>query len=309
MTTPLARFSRRRSSADEAQDRSIVSPLDRSRPGVRLALGILAFALVGSLIVVSGGPLLWLAKSAISSTQDIVRDPFGWFPSGVQWVNLVDAWTKARFGDYLLNTAWVAVGSWIAGLVVALTGGYVLSVLRPRFARVLSAAVLATLFVPGVISLIPLYLTVLDMPLLGLNLINTYWAVWLPAAASAFNVLLVTRFFDSLPRDIFDAARIDGAGPFTVFWHIVLPLSKPIIATVSLLTTIAAWKEFLWPLLVLTSPDLQPLSVALYQVVELLPLDLQVAGMLISVVVPIALFLIFQRQFLRGVGQSGALKG
>jgi multiple sugar transport system permease protein len=307
MTLPLTR--RRRETTSEPEERSNISPLDRRRAGVRVGLWLLAAALIAILLLISAGPLLWLAKAAVSTTQDILRDPFAWWPSGIQWQNLSDAWTKIQIGPYMLNTLWIALGSWIVGLVVAVTGAYGISILRPRYAKVINAGVLATLFIPDVVSLVALFLTILDMPILNVSLLNTFWAVWLPAGASAFNVLLVTRFFDSLPRDIFEAARVDGAGVFRVLWSIVLPMSRPIIGVVSLLSIISAWKGFLWPLLVLPSPDLRPLSVGLYYVDASAEVSLLMAGMFISVIIPIALFLLFQRQFLRSAGQAGAIKG
>ncbi|MEV5070712.1 carbohydrate ABC transporter permease [Microbacterium sp. LMI12-1-1.1] len=294
---------------EDTDDRTNVSALDRSRRSVRLTTRILAVVLIACLIVVSFGPLLWLFKAALSTSQDILKYPFEWWPSGIQWQNLPDAWSQIRIGQYLLNTVWMAAGCWFFGLLVALTGGYGISILKPRYAKVVNAGVLATLFIPGVVSLISLYVTILDVPLIGVNLVNTYWAVWLPTAASAFNVLLVARFFDRLPRDVFEAAKIDGAGVFRVFWSIVLPMSRPVIGVVSLLTIVGSWKEFLWPLLVLPSPDLQPLSVGLYRVSDTAPTSLLMAGMFISVIIPIALFLMFQRQFLRSAGQAGAIKG
>ncbi|GAA5196433.1 carbohydrate ABC transporter permease [Microbacterium jejuense] len=305
---PQRRRTRRRK-AVESQDRTNISELDRKSKRMRVGLLILNIVLVAVLLVISAGPLLWLAKAAVSTTQDILREPFAWWPSGIQWHNLVDAWVKIDIGKYLLNTVWLAAGVWFFGMMVALTGAYGISILRPSYAKVVNAGVLATLFIPGVVSLIAQYVTVLDMPLLHWNLINTFWAVWLPAAASAFNVLLITRFFDSLPKDVFEAAKIDGAGPFQVFWRIVLPMSKPIIGVTSLITIIGAWKEFLWPLLVLPSPDLQPLSVGLYKVTASADLALLMAGMFISVILPIVLFLIFQKQFLKSAGQAGAIKG
>ncbi|MCD2498541.1 carbohydrate ABC transporter permease [Microbacterium nymphoidis] len=300
---------RRRRRAEEPQDRTNISDLERQRTRVRVGLWILNAVLIVFLLVISAGPLLWLAKAALSTSQDILREPFGWWPSGIQWQNLADAWVKINIGQYLWNTVLVAVGVWFFGMLVALTGGYGISILRPRYAKVINALVLATLFIPGVVSLIAQYVTVLDMPLLHWNLINTFWAVWLPGAASAFNVLLVTRFFDALPKDVFEAAKIDGAGPFQIFWRIVLPMSKPIIGVTSLITVIGAWKEFLWPLLVLPSPALQPLSVGLYRVTASAEQSLLMAGMFISVVLPVVLFLIFQKQFLRSAGQAGAIKG
>lgn len=300
---------RRRRGTQESQDRTNVSELDRRSRRVRVGLGTLNVILIALLVIISAGPLLWLAKAALSTSQDILRDPFAWWPSGIQWHNLVDAWFKIDIGKYLINTVFLAAGVWFFGMLVALTGAYGLSILKPRYAKVINGAVLATLFIPGIVSLIAQYVTVLDMPLLHWNLINTFWAVWLPGAANAFNVLLVSRFFDSLPKDVFEAAKIDGAGPFQIFWRIVLPMSKPIIGVTSLITIIGAWKEFLWPLLVLPKPDLQPLSVGLYKVTASAEMSLLMAGMFISVVLPIALFLIFQKQFLKSAGQAGAIKG
>ena len=113
---------------------------------------------------------------------------------------------------------------------------------------------LATLFIPGIVLLVPLYLTIVHPPIIGGSLLNNYLAVWLPMAANAFNILLVKRFFDNLPREIFEAAKTDGAGPFRLFWSIVLPMSKPILGVVSVFAIIAAWKDYLWPKLVLPDP-------------------------------------------------------
>ena len=137
-----------------------------------------------------------------------------------------------------------------------------LSVLRPKYAPILNGAVLATLFIPSVVLLVPLYLTIVR-PVIGTSLLNNYLAVWLPAAANAFNILLVKRFFDNLPREVFEAARTDGAGPFRVFWSIVLPMSRPILGVVSVFAIIASLKDYLWPSLVLPDPAVQPLGVRL----------------------------------------------
>jgi multiple sugar transport system permease protein len=165
------------------------------------------------------------------------------------------------------------------------------------------------MFVPAIVLLVPLYLTILDPPLLGRSLINSFWAVWLPAGASAFNVLLVQRFFDSLPREVFEAARMDGAGPYRLFWSVVLPMSKPIIGVVSVFAVIAAWKDFLWPLLVLKDPAIQPLSVRLPSIEASTDLGVFLAALAISTLIPVGLFLVFQRMFLQGAGLGGAVKG
>lgn len=289
-------------------NRGILSGHDLSRPLLRIGLRALQVVILVLLAVACLGPVLWLAKAAVSSTQDILREPFALWPSGIQWQNLPDAWSRIQTATYLLNTIWIAAGSTVMAIVVATTGGYVLSILRPRYSRAITGAVLATLFIPGVVYLVPLYLTILNVPIVDISLVNSFWALWLPAGASSFNVLLVKRFMDRLPRELIDAARVDGAGPLRVFWNIVLPLIRPIISVLALLTFIGGWKEFLWPLLVLPEPAKQPLSVALPRLAYRSEESLLMAALFISIVIPVLIFIIFQRQFLRAASQAGALR-
>lgn len=300
---------RRRDPSDSGGDRGILSGHDRRKRGVRVSMAGVHVVLFVGLVVAGLGPLLWLAKAAVTPTQDTLSHPFELWPNGIDWANLETAWNDIHIDQYFLNTIWVAAGSWFFQLLIATTAGYALSVLRPRYAPILNGLVLATLFVPAVVLLVPLYLTVLHPPLIDTSLLNTYWAVWLPAAANAFNILLVKRFFDGLPREVFEAARTDGAGPFRVFWSIVLPMSKPILGVVSVFAVIAAWKDFLWPLLVLPDPAVQPLSVRLPAVQSQTELDVFLAALAISTLIPIVLFLVFQRLFLSGAGLGGAVKG
>ncbi|UFS60838.1 carbohydrate ABC transporter permease [Subtercola endophyticus] len=304
---PLSRRAERRN--ELASSRSIISAADRRSPRVRIVVIVFGVLVLGGLVVISVGPLFWLFKAATSTTTETLAQPLGLWPSSLHWENFAEAFNRIHFGGYLLNTLWVCLGTWFFSLIVATTGGYALAVLRPRYAKVIEAAVLATLFVPGVISLVSLYLTIVDIPLLGINLVNTFWAVWLPASANAFNVLLVQRFFAGIPGELYEAAELDGAGPIRVFWSIVLPLSKPIIGVVSLLSIVAAYKDFLWPLLVLPADSVRPLSVALPLLESGTDLSVFLAALFASIVIPVSVFLIFQRQFISAAGTSGALKG
>jgi multiple sugar transport system permease protein len=261
------------------------------------------------LIIVGLGPLLWLAKSAITPTVDTLQNPMAIFPHGVKWSTLSNAWNTVGIGVQFMNTLWIALGSWFIQLLVATTGGFALAILRPKYGKIINALVLGTLFVPAVVLLVPLYLTILHPPLVNQSLINTYWAVWLPAGANAFNILLVTRFFNNLPREIFEAAKTDGAGPFRLFWSVVLPMSKPILGVISVFAIINAWKDYLWPLLVLRDPGVQPLSVRLPTLQQAIQLDVYLAALAISTLIPVVLFLIFQGMFLRSAGLGGAVKG
>jgi len=302
---------RRRAGSLLAADRSIISSAERRQPGVRRTLRFVHVFLAGSLVLVGLGPLLWLAKSAVTPTQDTLQQPFRLWPNGIDWANLSQAWNDIHIDQYFFNTVVIAAGAWAFQLLIATTGAYTLSILKPRYAGLLNAMVLATLFIPAVVLLVPLYLTIVNPPLLGrdFSLLNNYLAVWLPMAANAFNIMLVKRFFDNLPRDVIEAARTDGAGPFRLFWSVVIPMSKPILGVVSVFAIIAAWKDFLWPMLVLPDPARQPLSVRLPAVASQTELDVFLAALAIATIIPVVMFLMFQRVFLRSAGLGGAVKG
>jgi multiple sugar transport system permease protein len=287
----------------------LVSSFDWRRPQVRWGLGALQALLFIALVVVGLGPLIWLAKSAITPTSDTIARPMSLFPHGTAWGNLREAWTGVEVSRYFWNTVVLAIGSWASQVIVATTAGFALSVLRPRYAKFLTGLVLTTLFVPAVVLLVPLYVEIVHPPLIHHSFIDSYWAVWLPAGASAFNVVLMKRFFDNLPREIFEAARVDGVGGFRLFFSIVLPMSRPILGVVSVFAVLASWRDFLWPLLVLTNPDGQPLSVRLPTIQAQTPLGIFLAALFIASLVPIIGFLIFQRSFMRGGGLGGAIKG
>jgi multiple sugar transport system permease protein len=303
--------SARRRAAREAnaQQQALLTANEWRRPGIRVGVGTAQAILFVLLIVIGLGPLLWLAKAAISPTTDTITQPMALFPHGFAFGNLREAWTGVEVDRYFLNTVILAFGSWASQIVVATTAGFALSVLRPRYARILTGLVLTTLFVPAVVLLVPLYIEIVHPPLIHHSFIDSYWAVWLPAGASAFNVVLVKRFFDNLPHEIFEAARVDGAGGFRLFSSIVLPMSRPVLGVVSVFAILASWKDFLWPLLVLTDPNEQPLSVRLPEIQAQTELGVFLAALFIASLVPIIGFLIFQRSFLRGGGLGGAIKG
>jgi multiple sugar transport system permease protein len=292
-----------------ARGGGLITTSDWHRPSVKWGLGGMQVLLLVGLVVFGLGPLLWLAKSAITPTNDTISHPMALFPHGIAWSNLSQAWTNVDVGRYFWNTIVIALGSWLVQIVVATTGGFALSVLRPRYGGFIMGLLYATLFVPVVVLLVPLYIEIVHPPLIHHSFIDSYWAIWLPAGASAFNVVLVKRFFDNLPREVFEAARIDGASPFRLFWSVALPMSRPILGVVSVFAVLASWKDFLWPLLVLTNPDKQPLSVRLPTIQSQTELGVFLAALFIACIVPIAAFLVFQRSFLRGSGLGGALKG
>jgi len=296
--------------SSEEKTGGLLSHNEWARRDLRWLFGSAQALLFVLLILIGLGPVVWLAKGAITPTIDTLRNPLALFPHGVAWSNLTEAWSQVHVGRYFWNTVVLAFGSWLCQIVVATTGAFVLSVLRPAWGKFIYWLLLGTLFVPAIVLVVPLYIEIVHPPLIRHSFVESYWAIWLPAGASAFNVVLMKRFFDNLPRELFEAAKIDGAGPARLFFSIVLPLSKPILGVVSIFAILAEWKNFLWPFLVLTnSPDRQPLSVRLPAIQPQTQIGVLLASMLIASLVPLIGFLIFQRTFLRGTGLGGALKG
>ena len=300
----------RRRAEQDVIPRGIISASDWHSPLVRRTTRTLQILLLAGLVVWGVGPLYWLMKASFSTPTEALAHPTSLWPSQTVWHNISDAWTQLELGRYFKNTIVLAFGSWFTQILVAATGGYCLSVLQPKYGKVLYSMIVATLFIPTVVILVPLFATVIRLPIVHWSLGQSYWAIWLPAGANAFNLVLMKRFFDNLPREIFEAARVDGAGPFLLFWKIVLPMSKPILGVVSVFAFIASWKDFLWPFLILgQTPESQPLSVRLPLIAQFTDRGLLLAGLFLSTLLPIAVFAVFQRVFLRNQGLGGALKG
>ncbi|MEU7043235.1 carbohydrate ABC transporter permease [Streptomyces varsoviensis] len=291
-----------------ASTRTLVRPgVLRTRKGKLVYWSALAVA-VALFAVAFLVPLYWAATGAMKSSAELARNPPTYVPEHWHPENYARAWREMDLTRYFLNTVLLAGGAWLIQLAVQVPAAYALSKLRPRFGNIVLGLMLVTLMMPATALLVPAYLTVVDVPLVNRNLINSPSAVWLPAAANAFNIYLLKNFFDRVPDELLDAARIDGAGPIGTMWRIVLPLSRPILAVVSILSVVAAWKDFLWPLLVLPDPARQPLSVFLQRVSQDTPLNSLVAGLVMASLPLIALFLVFQRQIIAGLG-AGGLKG
>lgn len=307
VTQPKARRAGKASRVDSTE-RGVISFHDRRKLSVRFWMLLITVIAFTAMVVSSIGPLGWMFKAGTSTAQETLRAPFDLWPSGLHGEFFAEAFERVNFGTYLLNTLWVCLGTWVVGMIVSTTAGYLFAVLKPRYAKLLEGLVIATLLIPSVVSLVALYSLVVDVPILGVNLVNTYWAVWFPMAVSSFSVLLMSRAFASIPESLFEAARIDGASNLRVFTSIVLPMSKPVLGVVSLLMLVNAYKEFLWPMLTLRDSSLQPLSVALPQLEGNTALPTYMAALFMALLVPVLLFLAFNKQFLRAAGSQGAIK-
>ncbi|GGQ86625.1 carbohydrate ABC transporter permease [Couchioplanes azureus] len=290
--------------------RTLVSQTQLRRGRNRLLYWTVLAVVTALFLVAFVSPLYWMVAGALKTPAELAQATPTVVPQDPQPQNFATAWEQMRIAKFLANTVWYAVGGWLIQLVIDVAAAYALSKLRPAFGRLVLGMMLASLMLPASALLVPAYLTVTDVPLFGWNLLNTPWALWLPAAANAFNIFVLKRFFDQIPDDLLDSAAIDGAGKLRILWSIVLPLSRPVLGVVSIFAVIAMWKDFLWPLLVLQDPEKQPLSVALSRLAgtSQVPQTEFLAGLVIASVPMIVIFLILQRSIISGLS-AGAMKG
>ncbi|MEU8225492.1 carbohydrate ABC transporter permease [Kribbella sp. NPDC048915] len=288
--------------------RTLVSPLalrtTRGRITYWTVLTVTVLGFTGAFVF----PLYWMVTGALKSPDELAQIPPSFFPQHFDFSVYKDAWEQLQLGVFLRNTALYAGGAWLFTLAVDVSAAYALSKLRPVLGKLVLGAMLATLMIPPMVLLLPTYLVAKDLPILHLDLLNTPWAIWLPAAANGFFVFLLKRFFDSIPKELLEAAQIDGASPLRILWSIVLPVSRPIIGVVSILSVVTVWKDFVWPLLVLPETEKMSISVGIASLSAQLPQNVLIAALVIASLPTIAVFFVFQRSIMAGL-TAGSLKG
>ncbi|EXU69305.1 ABC transporter permease [Streptomyces sp. PRh5] len=288
--------------------RTLVSPATLARPRGRAVYWTVFTTVVVLFAIAFLFPVYWMVTGAMKSPDEVARTPPTIAPKQWHLSGYSDAWDLMQLPQHLWNTVVQAAGAWLFQLVFCTAAAYALSRLKPAFGKVILGGILATLMVPAQALVVPKYLTVADLPLIHTSLLNDPLAIWLPAVANAFNLYLLKRFFDQIPRDVLEAAEIDGAGKLRTLWSIVLPMSRPVLGVVSIFALVAVWQDFLWPLMVFSDTGKQPISVALVQLSQNIQLTVLIAAMVIASIPMVALFLVFQRHIIAGIS-AGSTKG
>lgn len=264
-------------------------------------------ALLAGAIVSLAPFAVMLSQSLMTLGETLTRAPL---PSPPQWSNYVEAWRDAEFGRYLRNSV-IITSTTISGVLVTCTlAGYAFARIRFPGRDTLFAVLLATLMIPGTVTFIPGFLLVRGDVIPWGSWLNTLPALTVPFVSSAFIIFLFRQFFAQIPAELWDAARMDGAGHLRFLLTIVLPMSRPVLVTATLLTFVSAWNEFLWPLLVTTNPTWRPLAVGLANFVSDAgpQTHLLMAGSVITIVPVLVLYFFTQKQFTEGIATTG-LKG
>ena len=269
-------------------------------------------------------PFAWLVSASFQQIGDMFNYPPQWIPEdpslkGYKTFLGDDSGGANQAWRWFANSAFVATSVTVLQLFFNSLAAYVFAKRRFPGRDAIFLVFLATMMIPGQVTLIPNYLVLKHVPLFGGNDItgqggygwlDSYYGLILPGAVSAFGIFLLRQFMLSIPDELLDAARIDGASEFAIYWRIILPLSGPALAASAIFTFTAAWEDFFWPLIIISSEDkyTAPLGLALFVVKNRTAWDVLMAGSVIATLPMIVVFMVFQRKFIQGISMSG-LKG
>ncbi len=250
-------------------------------------------------------PLLWMVSSSLMDELEVYRQPPRLWPDSPRWGNYPAALGLLPFGRFFLNTAIMALGIIAGQLVVCSLAAYSFARLRFRGREAAFVLFLSTLMVPQIVTLIPAYLIVH-----GLGWLNTYWALIVPFVNSVWGIFLLRQFFLTLPRELDESARLDGASEWTILFRVILPLAKPALTTLAVFAFLSTWQSFMWPLIVTDRMEMRPVEVgiAMFQSLYTRNWPYQMAAAVTVMIPMIVVFALAQRHFTRGISLTG-LKG
>ncbi|MBS0022939.1 carbohydrate ABC transporter permease [Microbacterium paraoxydans] len=280
--------------APSARSRAAGKPRNRGLWAVHAVL------LVGAVLMVF--PFVWQLLTSFKTLSDSVQVPPSFLPREWVFTNFAEVFDSMPFGQMFLNSVLLTVGRTVGQVVLCTMAGYAFARIPFPGRNVLFVVFLSVLMVPSQLYLLPQYEIIQS-----LGWLNTLQALIVPGIFSAFGTFLMRQFFLSMPAELEEAARIDGANPWQTFWRIMVPLAKPGIIALVVFTVLWSWNDLLWPLIVTTDPAKMPLSVGLSQLVGIHGTDYPVlmAGALLATLPMLVTFMILQRQFIQGIAFSG----
>ena len=286
-----------------AQAHEVTQWAGQRRTPLTQVLSYLGLLLV---LLVIGIPVYWMIIGAFKLNQEVYRVPPTWFPVAPTLENFPRAWNAAPFGRYYINTIITTVFGSGFEIFFAVTSAYAFVFLRFPKREWLFLVLLAALMVPNQVTILPNYLTVA-----ALGWINTYQGIIVPGASVAYGTFLLRQYYRTLPVEVMDAAKVDGAGHLRTMVAIVVPLAKPAIISFGLLSVVAKWNDFLWPLLVTNTRDMRVLPIGIYWLMVeegTIEWGVVMAGTLFVVVPVLVVFLYAQQYIVEGIA-AGAVKG
>lgn len=251
-------------------------------------------------------PFLWMVFSSFKTNADISAQPIQLLPRDWTLAGFREVWSAGGLSRAYANSLLVSAAIVITTLVTSSLGGYVFARLEFPGRQLLFYFILSTTMVPFVTMLIPLYLVMMD-----LGLLNSYAALWLPAGISSFGIFLCRQFILGIPVDLYEAAKLDGASDFKIYYQIIVPLIRPVLSALAIFSFLGSFNSYLWPLVVLNDEQLYTLPLILVRISQSMGgtnYQAAMAGSVLASIPTIIVYLIFQRNFVKGIALSG-IKG
>ena len=250
-------------------------------------------------------PLWWMLSASLMPAGEANSYPPRLWPSAITFEHYAALFTRLDLGRYLLNSALLAAAVTVIALFINSMAGYAFAKFRFRYRDRLFQGLLAAMVIPAQVAMLPLFLLLKQF-----GLINTYWGVVIPGLANIFGIFLIRQYLLAIPDTLLDAARMDGAGEFRIYWSLVLPLCRPILVTLAIFTFLGAWNDFMWPLIVLTDSSMYTLPVALANLLgeHVQDTELMMAGSVLTVLPVMLLFVALQKYYIAGI-LLGGMKG
>ena len=269
------------------------------------ATRIISYAALMLLAVSMLLPFFWMVSTSLMSDLEVYQFPPKLLPATYRWSNYLEAMTLQPFGRYFLNTMIVSLACVAGQLVFCSMAAYAFGRLRFPWRDKIFGIYIATMMIPAMVTIIPSFLIINKF-----GWMNTYWALFSPTLSSVWGIFLLRQFFQTIPRDLEDSARLDGATEFTILWTIVLPLAKPALATLGIFAFMGSWKDFLWPLIVTDRMDMRTVEVGIANFSNLYQTDWphQMAAAVLVMLPVVVVFFFAQTFFVRGITLTG-MKG
>jgi multiple sugar transport system permease protein len=283
----------------QGKDNGIITWSDLKKPRVRIIYYIL-FAICLIITIISIAPPIWIFLSSFKDIKEFTIEPT-FLPKKFDFNKFVKTWTELKFFKYYVNSFYSVAGSVVCAIVFNGLLAFALSIIKSKGSKFIYALVLGSLMVPATTSLVPLFININKLGLSG-----TFYPLWFSIGANAFYVVLYKQYFDTLPKSIIEAARIDGCNNLQIFTRIVMPLSKPITMVVAMYAVNYAWSDFLLPYLVLNNSGHETVMVRLFQFRNGKTADVDILRAIVfAIIPPIILFTAFQKQITQSNTHSG----
>lgn len=291
----------------ESKSTGLITSSDYKRLSVKISYWLIVlFLVLCSLIALL--PVIWAFLSGFKELNEYYSTNPSLFPDKIDWGKLRDISSRLKLGRSFINSMILFIGSWVGEVIVGGIAGYTISRLKPKGGKLLFTLMLWTMMMPHTLTMVPMFMTWTDFPLIHINFQNTWIPFWTGSMASIFNILMFKNFFDGIPNSYIEAAKLDGCSNIGIFARIIVPLSKPIISVVTVFVFNSTWNNFMGPFLYLKDPNMATVALRLYNSTQWFTEPEQMLASFVVMIPSLIVFIICSKQIM-GNNMNVGVKG